>query len=108
MSLGFAPYGSIPIGGQVVDPTSQSVAVSQITESESLFSVDFSPSTTSVTAPFVSEQETLFDLSAVNGEFVATGQLNEHESLFSVAAVLSFRPGKIVYATLSIARHISF
>ena len=108
MSLGFAPYGSIPIGGQVVDPTPQSVAVSQATENESIFSATFSAGAASVTAPFVNEQETLFDLSAVNGKFAATELLNEHESLFSVSAVLSFRPGKTVYATLSVARHISF
>ena len=65
-------------------------------------------STTAVTVAFINEQETLFNLTAVNGKFVATGQLTEYESLFSASAVLSFRPGKTVYATLSIARHISF
>jgi hypothetical protein len=124
MSLGFAPLGTLPLGGTVEDPIAQSVSVYQITESESLFSVSVS-TVFSASPSQITESELLFD-SIVSAVFsAAPGQITESELLFDSEVILTVSQitesetlsaatgrvsflGKTVYVTLSISRHIAF
>jgi hypothetical protein len=132
MSLGFAPIGALPLGGQVVDPSSQSVTSYQITESEALFTLTPAVGAASVAVSLLNEQEVLFGVSFSTITSASLGQIDESESLFAsglsagtfslpVGQLSEFEtlftatgydsanvPGKKVYATLYISRHISF
>jgi hypothetical protein len=122
-----ALFDSTPVLGTA------SFIVGQLTELEALFDSNPSTAATPVTVGQLAELESLFDSAVISGVTSLTvGQLTESDLIFTVSSSISGGsgfttivsesetlflvanadpaaiPGKIVYATLSISRHISF